>query len=266
MRSRCEKASSSFRCGRPHYRRRPIQTVTSSGGAEVIVIDPASPYPEEQAILDSVLEAMVAEGRRIREIWLTHRHSDHISGANHLRDRWKTPIAAHEVTADEIRGIVEVDRFLVDGERVELAGTPGWTLQVMHTPGHARGHVCILEEKRRSVITGDLMAGIGSILIDPPEGHMATYLASLRQVEALDPKALFFAHGPASATAPEKLHEYIDHRLKREANILEAWERGTRTADEIVPEVYTDVHPDMWSLAERSVTAHLEKLREEGRI
>ena len=236
------------------------------GGDEVIVIDPASPYPEEQAILDSVLEDVVAEGRRIREIWLTHRHSDHISGANHLRDRWKVSIAAHEVTADEIRGIVEVDRFLVDGERVELAGDPGWTLQVMHTPGHARGHVCILEEKRRSVITGDLMAGIGTILIDPPEGHMATYLASLRQVEELNPEALFFAHGPAAATALEKLHEYIDHRMKREANILKAWERGTRTADEIVPEVYTDVDPEMWSLAERSVTAHLEKLQEEGRI
>ena len=236
------------------------------GGNELIVIDPASPYPEEQVILDSVLEDMVAEGRKIREIWLTHRHSDHISGANHLRDRWKIPIAAHKITAEEIRGIVEVDRFLVDGERVELAGDPGWLLQVLHTPGHARGHVCILEEKRRSVITGDLMAGIGTILIDPPEGHMATYLASLRQLQELNPAALFFAHGQASATAQEKLREYIDHRIMREEKILKAWEGGIRTADEIVPQVYSDVHPKMWSLAERSVTAHLEKLREEGRI
>ncbi len=236
------------------------------GGDELIVIDPASPYPEEREILDSVLEQMTAEGRRIREIWLTHRHSDHISGANHLRDRWDVPIAAHEITAGEISGNIEIDRFLSDGEVVDLAGDPGWTLQIVHTPGHARGHICIFEERRGSLITGDMMAGVGTIVIDPPEGHMGTYLESLRRMEELQPTALFFAHGPASATAPEKLREYIDHRVERETHILNAWQAGKMTSDAIVPEVYTDVHPKMWSLAERSVSAHLEKLREEGRI
>jgi len=236
------------------------------GGNELIVIDPASPYPEERELLDSVLEQMTAEGRRIREIWLTHRHSDHISGANHLRERWDVPIAAHEITAQEIFGIVEVDRFLSDGDVVDLVGDPGWTLRVVHTPGHARGHVCIFEERRGSLITGDMMAGVGTIVIDPPEGHMGTYLESLTQMEAMEPSALFFAHGPASGTAPEKLREYIDHRVERETNILLAWQDGKTTSDAIVPEVYTDVHPKMWGLAERSVAAHLEKLREEGRI
>ena len=236
------------------------------GGDRLIVIDPASPYPEEQEVLDSVLENMTAQGRKIQEIWLTHRHSDHIGGANHLRDRWKVPIAAHEITADEIRGTVDVDRFLTDGERVDLPGAPGWTLRVMHTPGHARGHISVLEERRGSVITGDLMAGLGTVVIDPPEGHMATYLASLRQVEAWSPTALFFAHGSASAAAPEKLREYIAHRMERESKILTTWEQGSRTAGAIVPEVYTDLDPKMWNLAERSVTAHLEKLSEEGRI
>ncbi len=110
------------------------------------------------------------------------------------------------------------------------------------------------------------MAGVGTIVIDPPEGHMGTYLDSLRRMEELEPSVLFFAHGPASATAPEKLREYIDHRIERETNIFKAWRSGKTTPDEIVPEVYTDVHPKMWGLAERSVSAHLEKLQEEGRI
>src|SRR5438105_4138821 len=52
------------------------------GGDEVIVVDPASPYEDEQAVLDRVIER---RGCRIREIWLTHLHRDHVGGARHLR-------------------------------------------------------------------------------------------------------------------------------------------------------------------------------------
>jgi hypothetical protein len=68
------------------------------------------------------------------------------------------------------------------------------------------------------------------------------------------------------ANAKVKIQEYVDHRLDRESKILAAWERGHRQPGDIVKEVYTDVPPAMHSLAERSVIAHLEKLREEGRI
>lgn len=231
------------------------------GGDEVIVIDPASPYEEEQALLDRALEK-----KKIREIWLTHLHRDHVSGANHLRQKRGVKIAAHPITKTDLEGFIEVDRTFKENERLELAGKPGWILRVIHTPGHARGHVCIFEEKNGSLITGDLMAGLGTVVIDPPEGHMATYLDSLRKVLALDVTALFPAHGPVMANAKERIQGYIDHRLTRERNILKAWEGGARSPAEIVEEVYTDVAPEMWSLAERSITAHLEKLREEKRI
>src|SRR5262249_5668032 len=134
------------------------------------------------------------------------------------------------------------------------------------TPGHARGHVCIFEERAGSLLTGDLMAGFGTIVIDPPEGHMATYLDSLRRMQALSVTALFPAHGPVLANAKARIQEYIDHRLDRQRNILAAWTRGVREPTAIVRSVYTDVQPAMYSLAERSVIAHLEKLQEEGRI
>ena len=124
------------------------------GGDEVVVIDPASPYPEEQEILDRILEK---RGCRIREIWLTHLHRDHVSGANHLRDRWNAKIAAHPITAVDLDGFVTVDRTFAPDETLELAGKPGWKLRIFHTPGHARGHVCIFEEKNGSHITGDLL-------------------------------------------------------------------------------------------------------------
>jgi len=231
------------------------------GGDEVVVIDPASPYEEEQAILDRVLEK-----HYVREIWLTHLHRDHVSGANHLKAKKGVKIAAHSITAEDLKGVVEVDRVFAPNERLSLSGQPGWNLHVLHTPGHARGHVCIFEENTGSLITGDLMAGFGTIVIDPPEGHMATYFDSLRRMQQLAVTGLFPAHGPVMANAKEKIQTYLDHRMDREQKILSAWQRGLRQTSDIVPDVYTDVAPAMYGLAERSVTAHLEKLREEGKI
>jgi ribonuclease/clavin/mitogillin len=231
------------------------------GGDEVVVIDPASPYEEEQAVLDRVLDK-----RKVREIWLTHLHRDHVSGANHLKQRLGVKVAAHPITAKDLNGFVQVDRTLAEDERLELAGNPGWSLRVMHTPGHARGHVCIFEERNGSLITGDLMAGFGTVVIDPPEGHMATYFDSLRRMLALPVSALFPAHGPVLANAKAKIQEYLDHRMEREGKILAAWQSGYHDAGSIVKAVYKDVAPAMYDLAERSVEAHIEKLREEARL
>jgi glyoxylase-like metal-dependent hydrolase (beta-lactamase superfamily II)/ADP-ribose pyrophosphatase YjhB (NUDIX family) len=231
------------------------------GGDEVIVIDPASPYEEEQALLDRALAK-----RNVREIWLTHLHRDHVSGANHLRQKLGVKVAAHPITARDLQGVVTVDRLFGENEKLQLDGTPGWTLNVLHTPGHARGHVCIFESRSGSLVTGDLMAGLGTIVIDPPEGHMATYLDSLRRMQELPVNSLFPAHGPVMANAKARIQEYIDHRLGRERRILEAWKAGRHNSADIVKEVYTDVPVEMHALAERSVSAHLEKLQEEGRI
>jgi glyoxylase-like metal-dependent hydrolase (beta-lactamase superfamily II)/ADP-ribose pyrophosphatase YjhB (NUDIX family) len=231
------------------------------GGDEVVVIDPASPYEDEQALLDRVLEK-----RNVREIWLTHLHRDHVGGATHLKKQKGVQIVAHPITARALEGFVHVDRTFEENEQLPLSGKPGWSLRVMHTPGHARGHVCIFEEKSGSLITGDLMAGLGTIVIDPPEGHMATYFDSLRRMQELPVSALFPAHGPVMANAKERIQQYLDHRIDRERKILAAWEKGHREPAAIVKDVYTDVSPAMYGLAERSVIAHLEKLREERRI
>jgi glyoxylase-like metal-dependent hydrolase (beta-lactamase superfamily II) len=213
--------------------------------------------------LDGVIER---RGGCVREVWLTHLHRDHVSGANHLRERWGAKIAAHPITAADLSGVVNVDRTFSPNEQLDLEGEPGWSLRILHTPGHARGHVCIFEARHGSLITGDLMAGVGTIVIDPPEGHMATYFDSLRRMQALPVSALFPAHGPAMANAKVKIQEYLDHRLMRETRILEAWKDGVQKTEDIVSRVYTDVSPAMHGLAARSVIAHLEKLREEKRL
>ncbi len=238
------------------------------GRGEAVLVDPGSDLPDEIDRLHAALGAANAQdGRRVVEIWLTHHHPDHVAGALEMQRRLGVPIAAHRETAERLSGRLAIDRLLEDGQRIELAGDGGaMTFQVLHTPGHARGHLCFFEEEQGSLICGDLAAGIGTIVIDPPEGDMGDYLASLDRMIELPPRTLFPAHGPAIEDAQGKLREYVAHRLRREEKVLAAWESGLRTPSEMVATVYDDAPDAARLLAERQIEAHLARLRALGRV
>lgn len=240
------------------------------GGREALLVEPATPYEDEQRNWLAWARE-IATTRKVVAILATHHHPDHVGGAAHLTRELGLPLWAHAATADRID--VPVARRLVDGEEL-LLENDRW--QVLHTPGHAPGHVCLFDPESRSVIVGDMIASIGTILIAPGDGDMIAYLAQLQRLADLNASVALPAHGDPVPDPRAVFERYIAHRLAREAKILASMNApgaGTaaagsadHTADELVAMAYADVPPAIWPIAKLSIEAHLEKLEREGRI
>lgn len=238
------------------------------GHGETVLVDPGSDRPDELIALRAALDDWRGRhGRTVRAIWLTHHHPDHVGGVAAMAQHLGVPVLAHPATARRLRERgLPVDGELEDDQRVTLGGSPAMTVRVVHTPGHARGHLCFFDEEGGALLAGDMVAGISTIVIDPPEGDMDDYLASLERLIALAPTTLFPGHGPAIRDATGKLREYVEHRLWREGKVLEAWRRGERDAESMLPAVYDDAPRAAWPLAARQIEAHLARLGKLGKI
>lgn len=257
---------------RPHITLFPVRTPTLPPAThtncyvlhdaeDLWVIDPASPDPDEQAALAEFIDAHRALGRSIRGIALTHAHHDHVGGVEALRAATGAPVLAHPDAARRLP--FAVDRALNDGDTLVVGR---YTFDVTHTPGHDPGHVVFVDRATRAVVAGDLVAGLGTIVVDPDEGSMSKYLESLARVRALAPSALLPSHGGVIGGALEKLDEYVQHRLWREAKVWDALPSALpATLDALLPVVYGDVVPAALPIARLSLRAHLNKLVEDGR-
>lgn len=239
------------------------------GTDRLYVVDPAAIAPEGQMKITRHLERVVAAGAKIEAILLTHHHRDHIGSAALLARHFGVPVRAHAATFERLAHTdIEPGPTLQDGDVLALGtapdGTPGWQLEVLYTPGHAPGHLCFMENRYRAAIVGDMLSTVSTIVIDPPEGHMATYLKSLERLQALNIGMLYPAHGPAHRDGEQLVRHYLAHRRQREHMILKSLDTTPQTLVELLPKAYGDVAEEARPVALRSLLAGLEKLAEDG--
>src|SRR5436305_14902330 len=186
-------------------------TIVLGGGDEgATVIDPAV---DDTAYLDAIVHEGAERGG-IRRILITHGHPDHIGGADALRKRLGISIYAFSR-----QGMPGADEEVADGTTFPAGDD---TLRAIHTPGHRFDHLCYFLERRRTLFAGDIISGITTNVIAPPDGDMIDYMNSLTRLQEMDIVEIVPSHGPIIPGGQEKIAEYIAHRDKREKQILQA--------------------------------------------
>jgi endoribonuclease LACTB2 len=247
----------------------PPATHTNSyalGARDVLLVEPATPYAAEQRAWIEWARGLASEGRRPIAIVATHHHADHVGGIEVLAEELDLPIWAHAETAARVPH-VEVTRRLEDGDEITLKGPIPERWTVLHTPGHAWGHVCLWDSDSRSVVVGDMVASKGTILVAPGDGDMRIYLEQLERLASLGARLALPAHGDPIDEPTALFRRYIKHRGMREAKTLAALpaEGGdAQTLEDLVPIAYDDAPIGMWPIARLSLASHLAKLAEEG--
>jgi glyoxylase-like metal-dependent hydrolase (beta-lactamase superfamily II)/8-oxo-dGTP pyrophosphatase MutT (NUDIX family) len=228
------------------------------GEKDIAVIDPG---PALDGHIARILECGAG---RIRWILTTHTHLDHSPASAALKAATGAQVLGRPAPAgaSQDQGYAP-DRVPADGERIALGNLH---LRAIHTPGHASNHLCYLLEETRMLFTGDHVMQGSTVVINPPDGDMRAYLASLDKLLAEDIAIIAPGHGYLIGAPHKEVKRLVAHRLAREAKVAAALgRRREATLEELVTEVYDDVSPKLHPVAMRSLTAHLDKLVAEGR-
>jgi glyoxylase-like metal-dependent hydrolase (beta-lactamase superfamily II) len=180
-----------------------------------------------------------------------------------------------DIPADQQAVVEQVRRFrqqaaeavpvlpVTDGAVLAVGGL---ALEVVHTPGHTLGSICVYIRGERALFTGDTALGLGTVAISPPPyGDMALYLRSLERLKAFDASLMLPGHGRPVEDVARKLQELIDHRHEREEQVLRLLADGKTTPRAMLGAIYPELDRRILPMALRQIEAHLAKLQDEGR-
>ncbi len=217
-----------------------------SGGAAAVV----DPGPVISSHMTAIRLAL--EGLEPAAVLVTHTHPDHAPAANPLAAGLGVPTYG----CGPGPGFVP-DVEVGDGQPVPVGDAE---VIAVHTPGHTADHVCYLSGS--ALFSGDHVIGGSTVMVE----HMAEYMDSLRRLSKLDIEVIYPGHGPVISNPGEVLEHYLEHRLSREQQILDAVRGGADTLGAVVAAVYSEVDRSLHFAAAQSVGAHLRKLGEEGLV
>lgn len=228
-----------------------------------VLVDPS---PNSREELERLLQATESLG--FHEVFLTHHHPDHRQFADELARRRGVTIG---MSADTLQRIRRLQPQFAEDLKVKLYAEGdsvtrwlGHTVRAIAVPGHDEGQLALMPDNKAWCIVGDLIQGVGTVVISPPEGDMRKYFATLERVIALQPRAIYPSHGLALGGV-HYLEQALQHRRMRETQIKTLFDAG-RSMDEILAEVYRGVDAHLLPLARINIESHLAKLRQDGAI
>ena len=216
------------------------------------LVDPGPSLPGH---LDALASETALRGG-LGGIALTHDHHDHSEALSDVLELVGAAVPVGAASGSVGRDLVTT-ATLADGDRFGPLGA-------IATPGHAVDHLAF--GFGTMVLSGDAVLGEGSVFIAPDPGAMRAYLDALKRLQARQPIAIGPGHGPVILNPDAKLSEYIAHRLAREAALVEALAAGRRTVAELLDFAWADVPENLRAAAAVTLAAHLDKLRDEGRL
>lgn len=240
------------------------------GTRHLVVLDPGPALPDH---MDAILQA--ANGAKIEAILVSHTHVDHSPGARFLKERTGAPIvgcgphrAARPLTDNEINPLDASgdkehlpDRQLADGETFDAHEL---TLETVATPGHTANHLCFALSGTDVLLSADHVMAWSTSIVAPPDGSMRDYMTSIDTLLARSEETYLPGHGGIVTLARSYVQELKQHRLGREAAILEQLRASQKSIPQIVASLYANVDPALHPAAGLSVFAHLEDLCDRG--
>ena len=227
------------------------------GETDLVVVDPG---PAEPSHIDAILSFV---GDRLRYIACTHTHPDHSPAAAVLADATGATLVGRTTADDRHQDLSFQPASQIEDD--ECVTGEGWTLRAIRTPGHVDNHVCYLLDEEGVVFAGDHIMNGSTVVIVPPGGNMAHYIASLRRLLDYDVKVVAPGHGELIPDCRGEVEKLVRHRLLREAKVVGALSDQAQSLDDLVVTVYDDVDPMMHEWAKLSLLAHLIKLEDERR-
>ena len=238
------------------------------GQGEVALIDPG---PNLDGHIKAIIEGLKDEV--VTHIFITHSHFDHWPGYKPIKEVTGAKTLGFFPRDKELIGQYPDDLLLKLNQEERLADLnfvpdisiyhgdviegKDWTLECVHTPGHAFNHICYLLKEEKVLFSGDHVMGWSTSVISPPSGDMEAYMRSLELILEREDQVLWPAHGPGVEDPKPFIQSFIDHRKNREQQILDCMHKGIHKIKDMVPVIYHDINKMLHPAAERSVLAAL---------
>ena len=228
------------------------------------------PGPNMPVHIESIIKSL--DGENVSHILVTHNHKDHSPAAQPLSEITGAKIYAYDpkdqqYLEDDIEEGIDRDfKPHINISDGHIINGSDWTIEAVHTPGHLSNHLCFAYAEEKALFTGDHIMGWSTTIVSPPDGNMQDYLDSLEKILRRDDEIYYPTHGKPIEDPKMLVQKLIDHRLKREKDIIEAIEAGADQLQLMVRSIYNNIPEKLYIAAERTIYAHLIRLVALGEI